>query len=421
MTSTKVETAAGAGMSFMLAGIPVRVRSTFFVTAALLALMGGQESPARIAMWAAIVLVSVLWHELGHALAAIVFGFKPEIELGGMGGLTHTGATSALAWWKDIIISLAGPLAGLLLGGALWTLARVSPPESDAAVYAVNGALWVNVGWSLINLLPVLPYDGGAALRAGLVARFAQRGDSAAHIVTLVVGVAACGVALSVGMIWAAYLAGAASVSALTWLGRQRSERRIDAAWAALHAGQREAAAQQVAAIMRGGAEPGTQARVAELAGWIAVHGGDTTAAREALKAVPPSFKPSDLITATIDTLDGKDTEASVRAIDPALLSSEWSSLEAALFHGGKYEAAVAIARRGFETHGNASSAYNVACCLSRLGRPDTALPWLERAVDAGYRDLPHLQADEDLAPVRALPGFALIAQRLGRSQRNTM
>ena len=413
MSSTKAETTAGGGLSFALAGIPVRVRSTFFVTAALLALMGGQESPTRIAMWAAIVLLSVLWHELGHALAAIVFGFKPAIELGGMGGLTHTGATSAIAWWKDIIISLAGPLAGLLLGGAVWTLARVSPPESDAAQYALSGALWVNVGWSLINLLPVLPYDGGAALRAGLVARFAQRGDTAAHIVTLVVGVAACGVALGARMIWAAYLAGAASASALMWLGKQRSERRIDAAWAALHAGQRAAAVKHVAAVMRGGAEPGTQARAAELGGWIAVHDGDTAAAREALKAIPPSFNPSELITTTIDTLDGKDTQAAARAIDPALLLSQWSHLEASLFHAGKYEAAVAIARRGFETHGNASSAYNVACCLSRLGRPDTALPWLERAVDAGYRDLPHLQADEDLAPVRALPGFAPIAQRL--------
>jgi len=94
MSSTKGDAAAGGGISFALAGIPVRVRSTFFVTAALLALMGGQESPARIAMWAAIVLLSVLWHELGHAIAAIAFGFKPDIELGGMGGLTHTGATA---------------------------------------------------------------------------------------------------------------------------------------------------------------------------------------------------------------------------------------------------------------------------------------------------------------------------------------
>jgi tetratricopeptide (TPR) repeat protein len=412
MSSPKAE-AAGGGISFALAGIPVRVRAAFLVTAALLALMGGEESPAKIALWAAIVLLSVLWHELGHALAAIGFGFKPEIELAGMGGLTHTGATAAIAWWKDIIISLAGPLAGLLLGGAVWTLARVSPPESDAARFALDAALWANVGWSLINLLPVLPYDGGAALRAGLVARFSRRGDTAAHIVTLVVGIAACGVALSVRMIWAAYLAGAASGSALGWLGKQRSERRIDAAWAALHAGQRAAAGEQIAAIMRGGAEPAIQARAAELAGWIAVHGGDTAAAREALKAIPLPLQPSDLIAATIDTLDGKDTQAALRAIDPALLLGQWSHLEAALFHTGRYEAALAIATRAFEAHGNATSAYNAACCLSRLGRADTALPWLERAVDAGYRDLPHLQADEDLAPVRALPGFAPIAQRL--------
>ncbi len=41
---------------------------------------------ALVATWAGLILLSILLHELGHALAARAFGYQPSIHLVGMGG-----------------------------------------------------------------------------------------------------------------------------------------------------------------------------------------------------------------------------------------------------------------------------------------------------------------------------------------------
>ena len=56
---------------------------------------------------------------------------------------------------------------------------------------------------------------------------------------------------------------------------------------------------------------------------------------------------------------------------------------------------------------------YNLACSLALLGRKQTALDALERALALGYRDGEHLGADEDLDGLRDEPRFrALVARR---------
>jgi tetratricopeptide (TPR) repeat protein len=44
---------------------------------------------------------------------------------------------------------------------------------------------------------------------------------------------------------------------------------------------------------------------------------------------------------------------------------------------------------------------YNLACALARSGQPDAALDSLERAVELGFRDLEHIEADPDLESLR--------------------
>jgi Flp pilus assembly protein TadD len=56
---------------------------------------------------------------------------------------------------------------------------------------------------------------------------------------------------------------------------------------------------------------------------------------------------------------------------------------------------------------------YNLACSLALLGRAGPALDALERAVELGYDDLPHLEADEDLASLRGTPRFVALVERL--------
>ncbi len=47
---------------------------------------------------------------------------------------------------------------------------------------------------------------------------------------------------------------------------------------------------------------------------------------------------------------------------------------------------------------------YDLACCLARLGKTDEAVAALNRAVEAGWLDVRHVQRDPDLASLRARP-----------------
>src|SRR5580658_9638026 len=120
MRTTAPARTSGAAFSFSLLGFPVRVRLEFMIIAALLGPAGANA--LQIASWVGVVSVSVLFHELGHALVARRYGYRPWIELYGMGGLTHLERledTANPAWTSDLAIAIAGPLFGLALGSAV--------------------------------------------------------------------------------------------------------------------------------------------------------------------------------------------------------------------------------------------------------------------------------------------------------------
>jgi membrane-associated protease RseP (regulator of RpoE activity) len=151
-----------AGLSFKILNFPVRVHISFFLVAILL---GWSNDVIRLVLWVLIVLFSILLHELGHAIAAEYYGREPRIELYSMGGLTIYTRNSLLSYPKEILISFAGPLAGFLLGGLLYVLLRFVAPiniiENPYLNYFFAQLLWVNIGWGIINLIPILPLDGG--------------------------------------------------------------------------------------------------------------------------------------------------------------------------------------------------------------------------------------------------------------------
>ncbi|KAG1648276.1 (R)-citramalate synthase [Nymphon striatum] len=145
-------------------GSHVVVEPFFFVVIALLGFNAG--SVARIAVWAFVVFVSVMWHELGHAFAARRLGSKPRITLHGFGGLTHWQPPQHPTRWNLISVAVAGPLAGMVLGLAVWGGSQYLEPFADTDVrFFVQAMIWVNLGWGMLNLLPVLPLDGGHVMR----------------------------------------------------------------------------------------------------------------------------------------------------------------------------------------------------------------------------------------------------------------
>lgn len=61
---------------------------------------------------------------------------------------------------------------------------------------------------------------------------------------------------------------------------------------------------------------------------------------------------------------------------------------------------------------------YNAACASALLGRPDEAIGWLERAVDAGFRDLAQVGKDTDLDSIRNDARFKAIVEGIGKAPR---
>ena len=157
-------------LRFNLFGFPVAVHWVFWLITALLGGAADASSPTKFQMlliWVAAAFFSILWHELGHAFMMRHFGDRNvHILLHGGGGLAF--GRSFRTRFEQVLISLAGPAAGLALGGLVWLVARAFPPHSIHAAVLVGDLLWINIAWSLVNLLPVVPLDGGRISQAVL-------------------------------------------------------------------------------------------------------------------------------------------------------------------------------------------------------------------------------------------------------------
>ncbi len=156
-------------LTWRMFGFPIRVNPWFWLTAALLGWNYQRLGFEYLLLWIACVFVSILIHELGHALAYRCFGIDSHILLSSFCGLTF-GDREAPRRWQRVVVSLAGPGADFLLAGVVYVLAQQYEPDitSKASVMtllALNILLWINIFWGLINLLPIWPLDGGKVSR----------------------------------------------------------------------------------------------------------------------------------------------------------------------------------------------------------------------------------------------------------------
>src|SRR5690349_4781192 len=102
-------------LRFSIFGIPVRVHPLFWLMTLLFG--GAVGNPITLLIWVAVVFISILTHELGHALTMRFFGQPARIILHLSGGLAipdSWGHGSALTTNEQILMLLAGPGAGFL-------------------------------------------------------------------------------------------------------------------------------------------------------------------------------------------------------------------------------------------------------------------------------------------------------------------
>jgi Zn-dependent protease len=208
-----------ADWQFEIAGIPVRISAWFWLGAAILGwnvcqffAKGDQRAMLGYLMvWAGVMLLSLLVHEMGHALAFRAFGQASHIVIYHFGGLAIPNAwgRGRLRPIQQLLVAAAGPFAQLalvvLLIAALkaggWyvpfpiqfqgigeSLGLYDGQKFESPILkALFGFLLiVNIYWPILNLLPVPPLDGGQIVREGMVAA----GVADAHKIAGLIGVA---------------------------------------------------------------------------------------------------------------------------------------------------------------------------------------------------------------------------------------
>lgn len=172
-------------LRFRFLGFPVRVHPFFWLATILINGDGLLRiGPEYLLIWIGIVFVSILVHELGHALVFRWFGADSSIILYAFGGLAVPNQVIS-GRWRRIFVSLAGPFAGFALCGIVYGTNQAFEWGQSAAGRAPNGIelwflyrqlIWVNLIWGLFNLLPVFPLDGGHVSQELCGMRWGTRG-----------------------------------------------------------------------------------------------------------------------------------------------------------------------------------------------------------------------------------------------------
>lgn len=192
-------------LNFNVLGFQVRIHPLFWLLALIFSSGGGRPDPSLILIGIPAILVSILVHELGHALAMRYYGQNARIVLYAFGGLAipETGGFNFASQrsrrpMDQIVISGAGPFAGFLLavvtacavmaaGGKIvpifeGLMPRVVADTSGTTLQQeqlnllVQMLLFINIWWTILNLMPVYPLDGGQIAREVFVLIDSWRG-----------------------------------------------------------------------------------------------------------------------------------------------------------------------------------------------------------------------------------------------------
>ncbi len=150
---------------FTIAKIPINFSLWFFVICGLIIAQGNTIIDGI--GFAIALTISILIHELGHAIPSKIWKLSPSILLHGLGGLCfhHPADTDN----KDLIIVLSGPLLQIFVGllgiGAIVLNGTFGISDNTHVLYFIDAFVYISLIWGLFNLLvPFYPLDGGQTM-----------------------------------------------------------------------------------------------------------------------------------------------------------------------------------------------------------------------------------------------------------------
>lgn len=159
--------------SFDFFGFPTTVRPGFIAFVVLIAML----YPLPLGLWiAGSVAAFTLLHEWGHAWMARRADCEASISLDFMVAFASYRPRRELRWGERAAIAFAGP--GIQIATALAILAATgtNPLDRDAVAGSdfTIAVWWAGLALGILNLVPLLPLDGGAIV-ASVVESFAPR------------------------------------------------------------------------------------------------------------------------------------------------------------------------------------------------------------------------------------------------------
>ncbi|WP_427007590.1 site-2 protease family protein [Pseudarthrobacter sp. H2] len=161
-----------------IAGIPVVLAYSWFIIAAFTVIVYGpvlahNDSSLGLGAYfvafayAVLLLISVLVHELAHALTAKIYHWPTEkIVLNLWGGHTQFESFTASPG-RSVLVAMAGPAANFVLAGGGWLLVSTAGLTGVADILA-NIFVWANLLIGIFNVLPGLPLDGGRLVESAV-------------------------------------------------------------------------------------------------------------------------------------------------------------------------------------------------------------------------------------------------------------
>lgn len=177
----------GIRLPFSILGIPLSLDLSFLIVLPLFAFLIGSQlpvylqllqisappdllqgpTPYLLGLLAAVGLfLSVLIHELGHALTARAYGVRTrEITLWLLGGVAQLEQIPRTRG-AEAVIAIAGPIVSVLLSGLFGLLRGLLPSAATEGQFLLGYLSFINLSLALFNLLPALPLDGGRILRS---------------------------------------------------------------------------------------------------------------------------------------------------------------------------------------------------------------------------------------------------------------
>lgn len=134
--------------------------------------------------------LSIMIHELGHALTIRKYGLPAAFTLQAFGGYASF-TSGKLDRKQSFVVTAAGPALQFAFGVLLIILApNIAIPDGSLFLPFLRDLIWVSIAWSILNCLPVYPMDGGQMMAAIL-------GPNKQHYVHLISSIVAVAVGIA--------------------------------------------------------------------------------------------------------------------------------------------------------------------------------------------------------------------------------